>query len=98
LGRRDAVTGRPCPRRILVGHVVEGQRPSVELRLQVGRQHRRLATALLPLFGAEAIVWTVDVAQLDREAALDTLAWTASTLVRAVLDESDGKTSKRRRH
>jgi len=60
---------------------------------------RRLATALLPLFGAEAIVWTVDVAGLDREAALDTLAWTASTLVRAVLDESDGNTtSKSRTH
>ena len=58
---------------------------------------RRLAAALLPLFGAEAIVWTVDVADLDREAALDTLAWTASTLVRAVLDESDGKATTRRR-
>ena len=58
---------------------------------------RRLAAALLPLFGAEAIVWTVDVADLDREAALDTLAWTASTLVRAVLHESDGKTTSKSR-
>ena len=52
---------------------------------------RRLAAALLPLFGADAIVWTADIAGLDREAALDILAWTASTLVRAVLSESDGK-------
>jgi hypothetical protein len=33
---------------------------------------RRLATALLALFGAEAIVRTVDVAELDRDAAFDT--------------------------
>jgi len=52
---------------------------------------RRLAAALLPLFGADAIVWTADVAGLNREAALDILAWTASTLVRAVLDEADGR-------
>ena len=58
---------------------------------------QRLAAALLPLFGADAIVWTTDVADLDREAALDILAWTASTLVRAVLDESDGKATSKRR-
>ena len=57
---------------------------------------QRLAAALLPLFGADAIVWTTDVADLDREAALDILAWTASTLVRAVLGESDGKATSRR--
>jgi AcrR family transcriptional regulator len=56
---------------------------------------QQLAAALLPLFGADAIVWTVDVADLDREAALDALAWTASTLVRAVLDQSDGKTASK---
>src|SRR5215469_955412 len=58
---------------------------------------RRLAAALLPLFGADAIVWTADVADLDREAALDILAWTASTLVRAVLDEADEKATSRPR-
>ena len=58
---------------------------------------RRLAAALLPLFGADAIVWTADIAGLDREAALDILAWTASTLVRAVLSESDGKAASRPR-
>jgi AcrR family transcriptional regulator len=58
---------------------------------------RRLAAALLPLFGADAIVWTADVAGLDREAALDILAWTASTLVRAVLDEADEKATSRPR-
>jgi AcrR family transcriptional regulator len=53
---------------------------------------QRLASALLPLFGADAIVWTRDVAELDREAALDTLAWTASTLVRAVLLDTRAST------
>ncbi len=46
----------------------------------------RLSTALLGLFGSDAIVWTTDVAGLDRDQALDLLAWTAHTLVRAVLD------------
>jgi AcrR family transcriptional regulator len=46
---------------------------------------RRLHNALLPLFGADAIVWTTDVAQLNREQALDQLAWMARTLTEAVL-------------
>jgi AcrR family transcriptional regulator len=46
---------------------------------------RRLELALLPLFGADAVVWTTHVAHLDREAALDQLAWMARTMVDAVV-------------
>jgi len=47
---------------------------------------KRLELALLPLFGADAVVWTTEVAQLDREAAIDQLAWMARTVVGAVVD------------
>jgi AcrR family transcriptional regulator len=45
----------------------------------------RLAAALLPLFGADAVVWLTDVAGLEREAGIDLLAWMAGTLVEATL-------------
>ncbi len=51
-------------------------------------QRRRLAAALTPLFGADAVVWTTDIAELDRHEALDTLAWIAHTLVRAVISDA----------
>jgi AcrR family transcriptional regulator len=47
---------------------------------------RRLHAALLPLFGADAVVWTTDIAALERKQAIDQLAWTARTLVLGVLD------------
>ncbi len=52
-------------------------------------QRRRLKAALLPLFGSDAVVWTGDVAGLERKQAVDQLAWTARTLVQAVL--ADGR-------
>jgi AcrR family transcriptional regulator len=45
----------------------------------------RLAKALIPLFGSDAIVWTTDMADLPREQAIDLLAWMAQVLVRATL-------------
>jgi AcrR family transcriptional regulator len=48
----------------------------------------RLAIALTPLFGADAVIWSTDVAGVDRETALDVMAWMAAALVRATLDES----------
>lgn len=52
----------------------------------------RLAAALTALFGADALVWTRDAAQLSPEAALDTLAWMAHALVSATLaDVSQGE-------
>lgn len=45
----------------------------------------RLANALIPLFGSDAIVWTTDLADLPREQAIDLLAWIAQVLVKATL-------------
>ncbi len=45
----------------------------------------RLAKALVPLFGSDAIVWTTDMAELSREQAIDLLAWMAHVLVKATL-------------
>jgi AcrR family transcriptional regulator len=47
----------------------------------------RLAVALVPLFGADAVVWTSDIAQVDRETALDVMAWMAAALVQATIDD-----------
>ena len=49
-------------------------------------EHRiRLAAALTPLFGSDAVVWTQDAAELDHEQALDLMAWIARTLVEATI-------------
>lgn len=48
----------------------------------------RLAAALTPLFGADAIVWTTDMAELPREDAIELLAWIAHVLVTATLSAS----------
>ena len=48
----------------------------------------RLAQSLIPLFGADAVVWVTDVAQLNREKGLDLLQWMATSLVQATLLES----------
>jgi AcrR family transcriptional regulator len=45
----------------------------------------RLAAALTPLFGSDAVVWTQDAAGLDQEQSLDLMAWIARTLVEATL-------------
>ncbi|HEY5181584.1 MAG TPA: TetR/AcrR family transcriptional regulator [Dermatophilaceae bacterium] len=49
--------------------------------------HDRLAVALVPLFGADAVVWSTDIAQVDRDAAVDVMAWMAAALVQATLDD-----------
>lgn len=45
----------------------------------------RLAAALTALFGADAVVWTTDVAGLPRNDALAVLEWMARVLVEATL-------------
>lgn len=50
----------------------------------------RLRAALMPLFGADAVVWTRDVADLSVSDAVDVLAWMARTMVTAILEESRG--------
>jgi AcrR family transcriptional regulator len=47
----------------------------------------RLAAALTPLFGSDAVVWTHDAAQLDQEQSLDVMSWIARTLVEATIRE-----------
>lgn len=49
----------------------------------------RLSVALTPLFGADAVIWTTDIAQVDHETALDVMAWMAAALVQATLDQSE---------
>lgn len=48
----------------------------------------RLSIALIPLFGADAVIWSTDVAGVDRDTALDVMAWMAAALVQATLDGS----------
>jgi AcrR family transcriptional regulator len=48
----------------------------------------RLSVALIPLFGADAVIWSTDIAQVDQDTALDVIAWMAAALVQATLDES----------
>lgn len=45
----------------------------------------RLAAALMALFGADAVVWTTDMAELPRDDAIELLAWMADVLVTATL-------------
>ena len=47
----------------------------------------RLAAALTPLFGSDAIVWTTDMAGLSREQAVDLLVWMARALIAATLHD-----------
>ncbi len=59
------------------------------LPADVAPAHRsRLRAALMPLFGADAVVWTRDVADLSVPEAIDVLVWMARTLVTAVVAES----------
>ena len=48
-------------------------------------ERERLAKSLTPLFGADAVVWVSDIAELDREQGLDLLQWMAISLVQATL-------------
>lgn len=47
----------------------------------------RLAAALVPLFGSDAVVWTTDMAQLPRDQAIELLAWMAQVLIAATLTD-----------
>ncbi|MHB1511476.1 MAG: TetR/AcrR family transcriptional regulator [Acidimicrobiales bacterium] len=45
----------------------------------------RLAAALIPIFGSDAVVWTTDIANLTRNEAIELLAWMARALIAATL-------------
>ena len=47
----------------------------------------RLAAALTPLFGSDAIVWTTDMAGLSRDQAIDLLEWMARALIAATVHD-----------
>jgi AcrR family transcriptional regulator len=49
----------------------------------------RLAAALTPLFGADAVVWTRDAADLDAPDAIEVLVWMARTFIAAALVDTD---------
>jgi hypothetical protein len=49
----------------------------------------RLAAALIPLFGADALVWTRDAADLDTPDAIEVLVWMARTLIAATLPDTN---------
>jgi len=56
------------------------------LPVSITEEHRtRLAAALTPLFGSDAVVWTQDAAELDQQQSLDLMAWIARTLVEATI-------------
>lgn len=46
----------------------------------------RLAAALIPLFGSDAVVWTTDMAELPRDEAIELLAWMARALIAATVE------------
>ena len=66
-----------------IGGLLSGLPPDVDPAAR-----SRLNAALMPLFGADAVVWTRDVADLSVPDAVDVLVWMARTLVTAVLAES----------
>lgn len=51
-------------------------------------QRRRLAAALVPLFGSDMVVWTTDAAELTQDEALEVIVWTARSLVEATIAEA----------
>jgi AcrR family transcriptional regulator len=80
----DPATGvrRPGHR---VGWIAEVLAP---VRAEIDPEtYERLATALTLLLGIDPIVVMTDIAGVSREQALDTLEWTARTLVEAVFQE-----------
>ncbi|MFZ2015482.1 MAG: TetR/AcrR family transcriptional regulator [Nocardioides sp.] len=80
----DAIDRRASTERgTWIASLLDGLPPTVP---QEARD--RLSIALTPLFGADAVIWTTDIAGVDRETALDVMAWMGATLVRATLDES----------
>lgn len=64
-----------------IGALLEGLPSSVPTT-----SRDRLAAALVPLFGSDAVVWTTDMADLSRGEAIELLAWMARVLIAATLE------------
>lgn len=56
----------------------------------------RLAAALIPLFGSDAVVWTTDMAQLSRDQAIELLVWMAQALIAATCQAAEDQTTSLR--
>ena len=56
-------------------------------------QASRLRSALALVFGAEAVVVTRDVCQLEPDAATAVMRWAAATLLQGALDQAGGASS-----
>lgn len=76
---------RPGHRRRWIGALLAPLQGSADQRTL-----RRLGGALNLVFGVEAVVALTDIGRLDRDDALDVLAWTAGTLVRAAAGTAVG--------
>ena len=64
-----------------IGALLEGLPPDVPPAAR-----ERLAAALIPLFGSDAVVWTTDMADLPRDEAIELLAWMARVLIAATVE------------
>jgi AcrR family transcriptional regulator len=83
--RRHGVTRRGITNRSAwIAELLNGLPPSVSATAR-----HRLSAALVPLFGADAVVWTTDVANWSQKEAPDLLAWMAETLTAATVDSCD---------
>lgn len=69
--------------------LVEGALAPLRETLPADR-YRKLSLAITLVFGAEAMVSARDVCGLDVDESREIMRWTARTLLRAVLAESDG--------
>lgn len=54
--------------------------------------HRRLTMVVTLVYGAEALITTRDVCELDRDEAKDVMRWAAGALLEAALREAESAT------
>lgn len=59
---------------------LRGQMPEPELR--------RLVHAIAATVGIDVLVWMTDVARLSRDEAVETMRWSARSLLRSALEET----------
>ena len=79
---------RRVPARQDAAQPMDRGRTAHHLPDNITAEHRvRLAAALTPLFGSDAVVWTRDAAELDQEQALNLMAWIARTIVEAAIHD-----------
>jgi AcrR family transcriptional regulator len=87
----DPATGvrRPGHRREWIADVLAPARDKIEPEV-----YKRVSTALTLMLGIDPVVVMKDIAGASREKALDTLEWSARTLVEAALKDVRGRTNR----